>query len=429
MRSSGSPSPWPSPAPRERGRAFDRRRFLRTGALAGAAALAGPLIDRGRYELAAATPSYSRRAVDLVRSTSVLDMLGLVTLDWARLRGWQRDPRRLRISDLRRLWASGVDVFHPAVELRAPDPYGASRRWLDGWNRLIAAHPDDLLRVDGTDDLERPYFERKIGILLGFQSSDHFRTAGDVFAFHALGQRISQLTYNGRNRLGDGCREPEDRGLTPFGAEVVAEMNRVGMAIDVSHCGDATSLDAIAASKKPVLVTHANCRALVRHPRCKPDSVLRAMAESGGVIGITLLPAFLAAKRPARIEHFVDHVDHVARLVGIEHVGLGSDSDLEGEDPRTHRQSPEYAVAGLRHGKLAYDVAAALLRHGYGADQVELVLGGNFIRALGEIWSTDPFVARQPPVTQPATVARPSARPPAPADAEERIEGPPPEPP
>jgi membrane dipeptidase len=409
---------------------FDRRRLLKSGALAGAAVLAGPLLFRGRDALHAAIASHRRRAYDLVRSTSVVDLLGLVTLDWARLRGWHREPRSLRLTDLRRLWASGVDVFHPAVELRAADPYGAARRWLAGWNRLIAAHPDDLLRVDGKGDLGRPYAEGKIGLLLGFQNSDHFRRVGDVFDFHAQGQRVSQLTYNRRNRLGDGCREPEDRGLTSFGATVVAEMNRVGMAIDVSHCGDATTLDAIAASKKPVLVTHANCRALVRHPRCKPDAVLRAMADGGGVIGITLLPAFLSARRPATIEHFLDHVDHVARLVGIEHVGLGSDSDLEGKDPRTRRPSPDYAVTGLRHARLAYDVAAGLLRRGYREDEVELVLGGNFARALGEIWSLDPFVALPPPAAgAEAPAAQAPARPLQPADSEERIEGPPPEPP
>src|SRR5262249_36278139 len=154
-------------------------------------------------------------------------------------------------------------------------------------------------------------------------------TADDVALFHRQGQRVSQLTYNGQNRLGSGCKVPFDQGLTEYGAAVVRAMNQVGMAIDVSHCSERTPLDACAVAGEPVLITHANCRSLVPQPRCKSDAVIRAMAAKGGVMGITTVPAFVHPAPPATFEQVLDHFDHVARLVGVEHVGLGSDTDLD----------------------------------------------------------------------------------------------------
>ena len=169
----------------------------------------------------------------------------------------------------------------------------------------------------------------------------------DVQSFHALGQRVSQLTYNARNRIGTGCREARDKGLSAYGAEIVTAMNRVGMAIDVSHCSERTCLDAFAASKKPVLITHSNCRAIADNPRCKSDAVIRAMAARGGVMGITAIAAFVSPRRTATVEDVLDHFDRVVHLAGIEHVGLGSDVDLEALDPRTGRVDSRYAVRGL----------------------------------------------------------------------------------
>jgi membrane dipeptidase len=370
---------------------LNRRTFLRAGALAGAGVLAGPLINRGRFRLFADDRSAcSARAVELVGRSIVIDMLGLLTLDWPKLCSWQRAPQAFGPADLQKLQGSGIRVFHPAVEPNDPRPYEASRDCIAGWNRLLATRSDCFLRIDSARDLERTRDEGRIGILLGFQNSDHFRTVDDVAGFHALGQRLSQLTYNGRNRLGCGCRESRDTGLSEYGAQIVAAMNRVGMAVDVAHCSDRTCLDAFAASRKPVLITHSNCRALADHPRCKSDAVIKAMAVRGGVMGITAVAAFVSPRRPATLDDVLNHFDRVARLVGVEHVGLGSDLDLDALDPQTGRVRARYDVRGLTPARRVFDLTEGLIRRGYTDGAIELILGGNFRRALTEIWSTLP---------------------------------------
>jgi membrane dipeptidase len=366
----------------------NRRQFLRTSLLAGAGVAVAQMLSRGRFNLFAdpVSDGISARAIDLVGRSMVIDMLGLLTLDWPKLYGWQREPATFTQADYLKLLHTGVRVFHPAVEPNADDPYEAALRWTIGWNRFLGAHPEYLVRVDGAADFQRARDERKIGILVGFQNADHFRTAADVATFHKVGQRVSQLTYNERNRLGCGCKAVQDAGLTAYGAEIVDAMNRVGMAVDISHTAERTSLDAIRASRRPVLITHSNCKALVAHPRCKSDAVIRAMAERGGVMGITVIPAFVKAGQPARIGHVLDHFDHVAKVAGIEHVGLGSDADVDAIDPRTNRIRPRYNVLGLQHARRVFELTEGLIRRGYTNQHIELVLGGNFQRALGAIW-------------------------------------------
>jgi membrane dipeptidase len=195
-----------------------------------------------------------------------------------------------------------------------------------------------------------------------------------------MGQRLTQLTYNGGNLLGDGCKVTQDRGLTPFGAEVITRMNSLGMAIDVSHCGQRTSLDAISASKKPVLITHSNCRALAAGvARCKPDEVIQAAARSGGVLGITAVRQFVRHGDPVTIEHVLDHFDHAVKLVGVEHVGVGSDFDLDAH--------PTYDIPELNNADRIYALTDGLLRRGYSDADVSLILGGNFERVLRQIWT------------------------------------------
>jgi membrane dipeptidase len=376
---------------------LNRRDFLRAGVLAGAGVLAAPLINRGRYRLFAdERVEHSARAVELVGRSIVIDMLGLLTLDWPKLYSWQRAPEAFGPSDLQRLQGSGIRVFNPAVEPNDPRPYEASREWIAGWNRLLEIRSDCFLRIDSARDLARTRDEGKIGILLGFQNSDHFRTVDDVSRFQALGQRLSQLTYNARNRIGCGCQESRDTGLSSYGAQIVEAMNRVGMAVDVSHCSDRTCLDAFAASRKPVLVTHSNCRALADHPRCKSDAVIRAMAARGGVMGITAVAAFVSPRRPATLDDVLNHFDRVARLVGIEHVGLGTDADPDTVDPRTGRVRARYDVLGMTPARRVFDLTEGLIRRGYTDAAIELILGGNFQRVLTEIWSTAPNTTSSP---------------------------------
>lgn len=366
---------------------FDRRRLLRGGLAAVAGAVSGPLLGFGTCRLEATSPvRVLTRAVDLVRETVVIDMLALLTLDWPRLRAWQRTPGSFGEAEFRALERLGVRVFHPAVEASAADPRTGALHWFAGWNRLLHAGGCYLTRVTSPGDLDRAAERGPLGVVLGLQNSDHFRDVADVGSFHALGQRVSQLTYNEANRLGSGCHARRDRGLTAFGAEIVAAMNRVGMAIDLSHCGERTALDAIAASRAPTLVTHANCLSLVpRQPRGRSDALIRALAANGGVMGITSVRAFVGAASPS-LDDLLEHFDHVGRVAGREHVGLGSDLDVDAREPGSGRVRSFYAIRGLVPELRVYQIADGLLRRGWSPAQVAGVLGGNFRRALGAIW-------------------------------------------
>lgn len=392
---------------------IDRRSFLRAGLLAGVGSLTGPLLNLGRCRIGAS--EVSTRAVDLVQATTVVDMLGLLTMDWPRLARWQARPEAFEESDWLELRASGVGIFHPAVETGARDPHEGARRWTAGWQRLLGSRSCRLAGVATINDLLHVRETGRIGVVIGFQNSEHFRDARDVELFYRAGQRVSQLTYNARNRLGSGCYAERDDGLTPFGAEIVGEMNRVGMAIDLSHCGERTSLDAIERSSRPVLITHSNCRALVpAQPRCKSDRVIRAAAAKGGVLGLTTVRPFVGRGAPS-LDDLLDHFDHVVRIAGIEHVGLGSDVDVGARDPATGRVRPFYAIRGLDPATRVFQIADGLLRRGYPADDVELVLGGNFRRALASIWPADSWwivperETRRDPFCPVAVAERPSS--------------------
>lgn len=364
--------------------------MLRRGLAAAAGLAAGPFLSLGRIAWGTPALAVSTRAVELVARATVIDMLGLVTMDWPKLRHWQRKPGLFGAADYRRLETTGIDVFHPSVDLGALDAYPAARSWLADWNRLIEGRACFLRRAERGADLTSRRDSGRFAIVLGLQDSTHFRSAADVEEFFLLGQRVSQLTYNERNRLGSGCWVAHDRGLTELGAAVVAAMNRVGMAIDVSHCGERTSLEALRSSRAPVLVTHANCRALVPgQRRNKSDAVIRALAAGGGVMGITLVRGFVGRGLPG-LDDVLDHFDHVARLVGVEHVGLGSDLAADALDELTGEPLPPYRIDGLRLDARALQIADGLLRRGYSEEDVGAMLGGNFQRALTSIWPPAP---------------------------------------
>jgi membrane dipeptidase len=363
-----------------------RRDFLKQSATAVAAMVAAPMLNRGRYRLFAhAETEYSARAIALMQRATVIDMLSPFTLDFGLQAKWTANPDSFTDAQFRKFIDSGINIFHPAIGLGGLDPYQTALVWFAGWNGMLAGNSERLMRVDSPDDFARVKRSKKVGVLLGLQNSGHFRRPDDVDFFYSQGQRVSQLTYNARNRIGSGCQAP-DAGLSPYGAEVVAAMNRAGMAVDISHCGDRTSLGAVAASRKPVLITHSNCRALVAHPRCKPDEVIRKVAAGGGVMGITVIPAFVRQGQQASLEDVLDHFSHVARLVGIEHAGLGSDADVDAINPVTRQVRPRYRVQGLKLARRVFELTDGLLRRGFSDTAVQGVLGGNFQRALTEIW-------------------------------------------
>ncbi|HEU4712309.1 MAG TPA: membrane dipeptidase [Pyrinomonadaceae bacterium] len=383
---------------------WSRREWLKTGALAGAGLLAAPMLNRGRYRIFAnSAVEYSSRTVDLVQQSLVIDMLGVLTLDFAKQNRWLANPESFTAADLQPYKDSGIHVFHTAVGLGGPDAYDRTLRLFASWNGFIANHDQHFMRIDSPADLNRVKTSGKIGIMIGLQNSEQFRRPEDVDFFHGIGQRVSQLTYNARNLIGNGSTERRDDGISDFGVAIIERMNKVGMAIDVSHCGDRTTLDAFEISKKPVLITHSNCRALVPgHPRLKTDEAIRKVGQAGSVMGITGVRMFVKGDEPTTVEHVLDHFDHVVKLIGPEHVGVGSDMDLYGYDAMPAEQNRQlragykgsYAfrekidIEGLNHPKRMYDLTEGLVRRKYSDAAIQGILGGNFKRVLSVIWST-----------------------------------------
>lgn len=380
---------------------FNRRSFLHSTA---AAALAFPMVNMGAYKVFAADEhKYSSKVIDLVNSTQVFDMLSIISpFGPMMLTAFGDKPKLkdgLKITGeyLQLILSSGVDVFHPAMGVGADNAPAFVARL----NALAAEHPGHLRRIDSMADFEHLKKRERVGFIIGIQNSDHFREVDDVDQFYHLGQRISQLTYNSQNLIGAGSTDRRDGGLSSYGVKIVERMNKVGMAVDVSHCGDRTTLDAFDISGKPVLITHSNVRVLAGgHVRCKSDEVIKAMAKSGSVMGITGVRQFVRDREPTNINHMIDHIDYIANLVGIDHVGVGSDMDMDGYDDIPEpaysalksRFKPSYLFRdkidtdGFDHPKRIFDLTEGLIRRGYSDDDTRLILGGNFKRVLGNIW-------------------------------------------
>ena len=379
-----------------------RRALLAQAAMAGAATLGAPMLNLGRYQLfGAGTPQYSARALALMERALVIDMLCPLTLDFAQQARWEANPELLPETLVRELKDSGINVMHPALGLGGPNAYEQALLFFSRWNSLLAGSDTRFMRIDTAGDLARVKASGKVGVLLGLQNSEHFRTPADVALFHGLGQRVSQLTYNSRNLIGNGSTERRDEGISDFGAAIIERMNAVGMAVDVSHCGDRTTLDAFELSKKPVLITHSNCRVLANgHPRDKSDEAILAVKKSGSVMGITGVRMFVRDREPTTIEHALDHFDHVRRLIGSEHLGVGSDIDLHGYDDMPPDQNARLRagykgsygfrekidIEGLDHPKRMFDLTEGLIRRKYSDAEIEGILGGNFRRVLTAIW-------------------------------------------
>ncbi len=390
-------------------RRLSRRELLRAGAAAFAVA---PMINRGRFRLFPwSATEYSTRCIRLVESSLVIDMLSPLTLNFPLGKKWATNPETFTAEDFQRFRSSSINVFHTAVGFGGPNAYEDGLRFFMGQNTLIAGRDDYFMRIDSPGDLDRVHGSGKLGILLGAQNSDHFvkpdydrkDMLDTVDEFYGYGQRVSQLTYNSRNWFGSGSTERADGGLSDMGVAVIERMNKVGMAVDTGHSGDRTTLDAFEVSTKPVLVTHSNVRALnPGHPRCKPDEVIRAVGKAGSVMGITGVRNFVKGSEPTTIEDLLNHYDYVAKMIGVEHVGVGSDIDLDGYDDMPAEDykrlkagyKGSYAfrdkidIDEVAHPKRMYDLTDGLIRRKYNDQEIAGILGGNFKRVLTEIWTT-----------------------------------------
>ena len=275
------------------------------------------------------------------------------------------------------------------------------------WDTRFSEYEADVLRVRTVDDIERAKREGKAGVILGFQNASPIENDLDrLSVFRQLGVGVIQVTYHERNLLGNGCYERRDDGLSNFGVDAVREMNQVGILIDLSHVGDRTTLETIEESEKPVACTHANSRSYYDVPRNKADEALKLMAEKGGVVGATCIRTFLRNGPESTLDDYIDAIDHLVNLVGVDHVGIGTDftqdqtasfwryigSQQGTKFPSTFADgSVDYTKVklypqGLETPDEIPNVAVALMDRGYREDDVAKVLGGNWLRLFREVW-------------------------------------------
>jgi microsomal dipeptidase-like Zn-dependent dipeptidase len=241
----------------------------------------------------------------------------------------------------RELREGGVDAVHVTVAYHE-DFREAVERIAD-WNRRFERHAGLIVKGRTAADIELARASGRTAVFLGFQTPAPIEDdIGLVEICHELGARFMQLTYNNQSLLGTGCYEAEDAGITRMGREVIAEMNRHGLVVDMSHSAERTTLQAIEISRRPIAITHANPAAW--HPvlRNKSDTVLKALGESGGMLGFSLYPLHLAGGSDCTLEAFCAMVARTAELIGVRHLGIGSD---------LCQDQPDSVVEWMRNGR------------------------------------------------------------------------------
>jgi membrane dipeptidase len=252
--------------------------------------------------------------------------------------------------------------------------------------------------VERVADIEDAKRNGQLGVILGVQNSSWIGTQRErIRLLYKLGLRTLQLTYMERNHVGDGCLEPENRGLTNFGMQVVRECNRLGILIDCSHVGVRTTLDAAELSAKPIVISHTAVRAITDNPRCVTDEQMKLVASKGGTIGITTFSPFIRTDRQPTLDDYLDHYDYAIDLIGEDHVTFATDwfdgkTKVNWATPWYYpevTQGKQYGGLGLigfaRRSELVL-VVDGMLKRGYGAARIRKLLGGNFIRVLKEVW-------------------------------------------
>lgn len=284
--------------------------------------------------------------------------------------------------DLPRLREGGVtaQVFAIFIEDKYLPAKAARQtlRLLDVLYNELAANTDSLVLATRAEDIERAKQTGKVAAVVGIEGAESLEgELGLLRIFHRLGVRLLTIAWSRRNEAADGIQEARTGGgLTNFGLKLVEECNRLGIMVDISHLAPAGVRDVLETSSKPVIASHSNAYALCPHPRNLTDQQLTALAEKGGVVGVTFVPSFIAEDRKeASLEKLLDHIDHIVRVAGIDHVGLGSDFDGFSPPP----------PAGLEDVTRLPGITAGLLSRGYSADEVRKILGGNFLRVFRQV--------------------------------------------
>lgn len=285
--------------------------------------------------------------------------------------------------DFPRMREGGVtaQVFAVFVDARYL-PAQATRRALqviDAMYRQVEAADGNARFVTRAADIEAAKADGTLGVILGLEGAEALEgDLGVLRMFHRLGVRNIGLTWNFRNQAADGVGEERTGGgLTTFGVALVEEMNRLGILVDIAHLSPAGVEDVLKVSQAPVIASHANARAVCDHRRNLTDAQLEKVARNGGVVGVTFVPAFVdGSDGQASVRRVLDHIDHMVRVMGDDHVGLGSDFDgFFGEEK----------TLGLEDVSRMPAITAGLLERGYSEASVQKILGGNFLRVFRQV--------------------------------------------
>jgi len=373
-----------------------RREFLAAAASAGAA-LALP-------ESGSAQATDARR--NQQRSIWVDAQGGVSGLDERPGGRYSATPRLIEAIRQHRLDLVNITVAEVG---NGPDRFRSAIDGIATWNRIVSDNRELFARVESVADIHGARAAGKLGVVYDFQDTAPLEgDAARVATFAAFGVKVMQLTYNKRNLCGDGCLERDNAGLSDFGRDVIGRINDAKVLLDLSHAGQKTIAEGIAASAAPPAITHSGCRSLVDLPRNTFDGEMRALANKGGVFGVYLMP-FLAAKGQPQREDLIRHLEHAVNVCGEDHVGIGTDNPLLGFEinDQSRKEQREFyesrAKAGIAAPGEAADVfnmvegyndvsryerlTTDLSRRGWSSTRTEKVLGGNFVRLFGEVWS------------------------------------------
>lgn len=319
-----------------------------------------------------ATPAAS--TLEVHTAAVVVDLHCDVLLDLhARRRTFDRRSSRGHV-DLPRLREGGVDVqvFAAFVADRASGPARA-RALIETFHAAMRANPAQITHATTLAEIERAQRSGKIAAVLSIENGDAL--GGDLRALDDLyrrGVRMLGLTWNHSNALGDGAHAHVHGGLTDLGEAVIRRMDELGMVVDVSHLSEAAFWDAARVARGPFIASHSNAAAIYRHPRNLTDEQLRAVAKRGGIVGVNFYPGFLGA---GTLDRVLAHMDHMVKVMGIDHVALGSDYDGV---PQT--------AAGVQDVSKLSNLTAGLQRRGYTTEQIHKILGGNALRLFRQVW-------------------------------------------
>lgn len=301
---------------------------------------------------------------------------------------------------------AGITIVGPTLgDVEPETAFPTTVAELGKISEVISRYPDRMMLIRSFSDIAKAKQENKVGVLANVQNSACIgRDLKNLEMFYSLGLRQIQLTFNWRNWVGDGCTERTQAGLSYYGVDMVKRMNDLGMIVDVGHTGYQSTLDAVEVSDKPIVYSHTNCKALCDHPRNKTDDQIKALARKGGVMGLSCFNWFVSDRPRSTLDDLLAHFDHVAKIVGPEHIGIGSDFSVAGWPGRepdavweAHRKIyseaewkkikgrfPPY-IDEVNNPRKYHTIAEGLQKRGWKLDDIAGILGLNLVRVYKEV--------------------------------------------